>query len=118
MAEGQDFITRGQFKKLSTQKKEEDRDVTNWADISTETIFRIKQVEKKIGKFGDCHIITAISKTREEIKVWAPKKLLEEFQEEEKKKKTRALYFISLGQVRKTDGSGHSRNMFDSCFSS
>ena len=117
MAEGgSDFISKGQFKKLADKKKEEEKDVKSWGDLPTDVIYRIKQIEKKNGKFGECYILTSITKSRQEIKVWSPKKLIEEFEEEQKKTKPRTLYFCSLGQVRKQDGSGHMKNVFDSCF--
>ena len=111
----QDFITRGTFKKLSLKKKEEERDVNKWSELPVDgTVFKIVNSEKKQGKFGDCYILTVIDKAGETSKVWAPKSLQKEIEEESSKIKPRSIYFCSLGQIKSQNG--HLRNEYESCY--
>jgi hypothetical protein len=111
------FISKGAFKKLCQQHKEEKRDVKRWIELPTDgTVYKIISSEKKQGKFGDCYILTIKDKSGEESKVWAPRGLQKEAEEEAQKSKPRDIYFCSLGQNKKQDGSGHIKNEYDSCY--
>ena len=111
------FISKTTFKRLSIQKKEEERDVKNWTELPTDgTLYKIIGIDKKLGKFGDCFILTIRDKNGEETKVWSPKGLQREFAEESTKLQPRTIYFCSLGQFKKQDGSGHRRNEYESCY--
>ena len=112
----QEFISRGTFKKLLLLHKEENRDVKNWTELPTDgTIFKIINVDKIInGAFGETFLLTIINKYDEKSKVFAPKKLKQEIEEEEKKPKPRSIFFVSMGQVQKPNG--HRRNDYDICF--
>ena len=113
----QEFISRGTFKKLCLQKKEEERDIKSWIELPTDgTIYKIIDSKQIKGKYGDCLLLTIKNKLGEESKVWAPKKLQKEVGEEVKKSKPRTIYFCSLGQNKKPDGSGHLINEYESCY--
>ena len=111
----QEFISRSTFRKLSLQNKEENRDVKNWSELPTDgTIFKIINVEKVNGPHGEAFLLTIANKSGEESKIFAPKKLKGEIEEEEKKTKPRSIFFCSMGQVKKPNG--HRRNEYDICF--
>ena len=113
----EEFISRSTFKKLCLQKKEEERDIKRWVELPTDgTVYKIINCKKIQGKFGDCYILSIKNKIGEESKVWAPKKLQKEFNEEANKSIPRSLYFVSLGQTRKQDGSGYLINEYESCY--
>ena len=113
----EDFISRSTFKKLCIIKKEQERDVKAWSEMPVDgTIYKIIESKKVQGKFGECHILTIIDKLGEENKVWAPKKLQKEIEVEAEKPKPRSIYFCSLGQNKKQDGSGHLKNEYESCY--
>jgi len=112
----EEFISRSAFKKLCVQKKQEERDVKRWVELPADgTIYKIVNSKKVQGKFGDCYILTIRNKLCEESKVWGPKRLQKEIEEEAQKKKPRSIYFCSLGQNKKQDGSGFLINEYDSC---
>ena len=95
MASNQDFVSRNTFKRLCIQKKEEERDIKNWSELPIDgTIYKIIESTKIQGKFGDCNILTIRTKTGEESKVWAPRKLQKEFEEESQKFKPRDIFFV------------------------
>ena len=103
------------FKKLSHQHKEENRDAKKWDELPTDgTIFKIINVEKIDGPHGESSKLTIIEKSGEESKVFAPKKLKGEIEEEEKRAKARSIYFCSLGQVKRPNG--FLKNEYDICF--
>ena len=79
-------------------------------------MYKIINSKKIQGKFGDCHILTIKNKTGEESKVWAPKNLQIAVDTEAKKTKPRSIYFCSLGQNKKEDGSGFLKNEYESCY--
>ena len=113
----EEFISRSTFKKLCLQKKEEERDIKRWVELPTDgTVYKIINCKKIQGKFGHCYILSIKNKIGEESKVWAPKKLQKEFNEEANKSIPRSLYFVSLGQTRKQDGSGYLINEYESCY--
>ena len=113
----EEFISRGTFKKLCLQKKEEERDIKTWTELPTDgTIYKIIDSKQLKGKYGDCLLLTIKTKLGEESKVFAPKKLQKEVGEEVTKSKPRTIYFCSLGQNKKQDGSGHLLNEYDICF--
>ena len=121
----EEFISRSTFKKLCLQKKEEERDIKSWVElqmnyrlgwITDGTVYKIINCKKIQGKFGDCYIHSIKNKIWEESKVWAPKKLQKEFNEEANKSIPRSLYFVSLGQTKKQDGSGYLINEYESCY--
>ena len=113
----EDFISRGTFKKLCLLKKEQERDVKTWSEIPVDgTIYKIVESKKVQGKFGECHILTITDKLGEHHKIWAPKKLQKEIEVEAEKPKPRSIYFCSLGQNKKQDGSGYLKNEYESCF--
>ena len=102
-----------------SSKKEEERDVYRWAELSVDVdgvVYKIINSRKFLGKFGDCHILTIRNKIGEESKVCAPKYLQREFEVEAEKPKPRSIYFCSLGQNKKQDGSGHLKNEYESCY--
>ena len=110
-------MSRGTFKKLCLQKKQEERDIKGWVELPIDgTVYKIIDSKKIQGKFGDCCILTIKDKRGEESKVWAPKKLQKEIDEEEKTSNPRSIYFCSLGQNKKQDGSGYLKNEYESCF--
>lgn len=114
---GSEFISKSIFKKLSLQKKEEERDVISWSELPIDgAIYKIDDIEQKQGRFGECYILTFKNKLGAEGKVWCPRRLQREFDEESKKSKPRTLYFCTLGQNKKQDGSGHVKNEYESCF--
>ena len=105
------------FKRLCIKKKEEERDIQMWTELPIDgTVYKIQDIEKKNGRFGDCFILTINDKFGEQSKVWAPRRLREEFEEESKKDQPRSIYFCSLGQNKKQDGSGHVNNEYESCY--
>ena len=111
----QEFISRNTFKKLSLQYKEENRDTKKWIELPTDgTIFKIINIDKINGPHGESFILTIINKLGEESKVFAPKKLKGEIEEEGKKVKPRSIYFCSLGQIKNPNG--FHRNEYDICF--
>ena len=84
-----EFISKSAFKRLCQRNKEEKRDVKKWTELTTDgTVYKIINSEKKQGKFGDCYILTIKDKSGEESKVWAPKALQKEVEEEAQKIKT------------------------------
>ena len=113
----QEFISRVTFKKLCLQKQEEERDIKTWSELSTDgTVYKIIGSKHINGKYGDCLLLNIKTKLGGESKVWAPKKLQKEVGEEAKKSKPRTIYFCSLGQNKKQDGSGHLINEYESCY--
>ena len=111
------FISKGTFKRLCLKKKEEDRDVYRWAELPVDgEVYKIVDSRKVRGKFGDCHILTIVNKAGEESKVWAPKGLQREIETEAIKTNPRSIYFCTLGQNKKEDGSGHLKNEYESCY--
>ena len=113
----QEFISISTFKQLCTQKKQEERSIKGWTELPIDgTVYKIIDSKKTQGKFGDCYILTIKNKLGEESKVWAPKKLQKEIDEEAKQSKPRSIYFCSLGQNKKQDGSGYLINEYDSCY--
>ena len=76
--------------------------------------FLVISSEKKQGQFGDCYILTVIDKAGQTTKVWAPKLLQKEIEEESRKDNSRSIYFASLGQIK--NQSGNLRNDYDICF--
>ena len=111
------FISRSTFKNLSLLKIEQERDVKTWIEIPVDgTIYKILKSKKVQGKFGECHILTITDKLGEHHKIWAPKKLQKEIEVEAGKPKPRSIYFYSLGQNKKQDGSGYLKNEYESCY--
>ena len=111
----QEFISRSTFKKLSLQRKEEERDITSWTELPIDgTVYKIIESKKLKGPFGECCILTITNKFGKESKVWAPKKLIKEIDTEAQKPKPRSIYFCSLGQNKKQDG--FLRNEYESCY--
>ena len=99
------------------KKKEEDRDIKTWTELPTDgTIYKIIDSKQLKGKYGDCLLLTIKTKLGEESKVFAPKKLQKEVREEVNKSNPRTIYFCSLGQKKKQDGSGHLLNEYDIAF--
>ena len=90
MASG--FISKSKF-----QEEIEKDKVLNWIDLEEGKIFRIKKIEPKVGKFGDCAILTIEDEDGEEARVWSPSQLYKRLQE---KKGEATPYFTSLGQAR------------------
>ena len=102
---------------MAQRKKEEERDVQSWVELPTDgTLYKIIDIEKNNGKFGDCYIITIKNKIGQESKVWCPRRLQKEVEEESTKPNPRTIFFCSLGQNKKEDGSGHLKNEFESCY--
>ena len=111
------FISKGTFKRLHLKKKEEERDVYRWAELPVDgAVYKIVGSKQVRSKYGDCLILTIVTKTGEESKVWAPKGLEREILAEAKKTNPRTIYFCSLGQNKKDDGSGHLKNEYESCY--
>ena len=111
------FISKGTFKRLHLKKKEEERDVYSWKELPVDgTVYKIIDSKKVHSKYGDCLIITFVNKAGEENKVWAAKGLQREVLAEAQKPNPRTIYFCSLGQNKKDDGSGHLKNEYESCY--
>lgn len=112
----QEFISRGTFKKLSLQYREESREVKHWTELPSDgTIFKIINVDKiKNGNFGDTLLLTFIDKAGEESKVFASKPLKQDIEKELDKPKPRSIFFCSLGQVKRPNG--YLKNEYDICF--
>ena len=69
-ANGQEFISKSTFKRLSLQKKEQERDVKSWTELPVDgTLYKVISIAKKTGKFGDCFILTFKDKSGAEGKV-------------------------------------------------
>ena len=65
----QDWPTKESFKSFK------------WRDIS-DAVYKIKNVSRRIGKFGNSAILTLETMNRDDVRVWAPKRLAEDLLEE------------------------------------
>ena len=92
------FITRKSFLKKAQQQKEEER-IFNGTDLPSDgDIFCVDIIEKRDGKFGDCHLLYIVNEQGEKKKVWSPSKLIRDIGD---KSETHIIYFTSLGQSLK-----------------
>ena len=68
-------------------------EIFKWRDIS-DGIYRIKNVTRRKGKFGDSAILTLNTKDSDDFRVWAPKRLVED-------PYTLSLYIILINLLKK-----------------
>ena len=63
---------------MPTEEGFEIIEIFKWRDIS-DGIYRIKNVTHRKGKFGDSAILTLNTKGSDDFRVWAPKRLVEDY---------------------------------------
>jgi len=65
-----------------TEESFERKEILKWRDIS-DSIYKIKKVTHRRGKFGNSAILILETKNADEFCVWAPKRLAEDLLEDD-----------------------------------
>jgi len=64
-----------------TEESFQSKEILKWRDIP-DTVYKIKNVSHRRGKFGDSVILTLETKNGDVYRVWAPKRLAEDLLED------------------------------------
>ena len=64
-----------------TEESFQSKEILKWRDIA-DTVYKIKNVSHRRGKFGDSVILTLETKNGDVYRVWAPKRLAEDLLED------------------------------------
>ena len=89
------FVSDGEFAKALEARLEEKRSAVSWSELELNTIYKIFQVDKKVSVYGVCYILHLRTEQGDELTVFAPRSLIEEFRQ--RKKPDFAPYLLSLG---------------------
>ena len=91
----QTFVSESVFAEALEQHLEEKRSAVTWADLELNKVYKITKVEKKVSVYGVCYILNLHTEEGEELTVFAPRSLIEEFRQ--RQKLGYAPYLLSLG---------------------
>ena len=89
------FVSDSEFAKALESRLEEKRSAVSWSDLELNTIYKVIQVDKKVSVYGVCYILHLRTEKGEELTVFAPRSLIEEFRQ--RKKPGFVPYLLSLG---------------------
>ena len=90
----QTFVSEAVFAEALERHLEEKRSPVTWADLELNKVYKITKVEKKVSVYGVCYILH-LRTEGEEVTVFAPRSLIEEFRQNQKP--GYAPYLLSLG---------------------
>ena len=65
-----------------TKERLKRKEILKWRDIS-DAVYKIKNVSRRIGKFGNSAILTFETMNGDDFRVWAPKRLAEDLLEDD-----------------------------------
>ena len=105
------WITNEAFQH-QVEKQKEDQEVTPWLELQEGKIFIIKKVEQHTSIYGACHLMYIEDQEANQLKVWAPGRLVSYIQRNKKPKQV--VFFCSMGKER--IDKKRSRNLFDVTF--
>ena len=89
------FVSDSEFATALEQHLEQKRSAVTWADLELNTIYKITQVEKKVSVYGVCYILHLRTERGDELTLFAPRSLIEEFRQ--RQSPGYAPYLLSLG---------------------
>ena len=91
----QTFVSEAVFAEALERHLEEKRTAVTWSDLELNKVYKITKVEKKVSVYGVCYILHLRSEEGEEVTVFSPRSLIEEFRQNQKP--GYAPYLLSLG---------------------
>ena len=89
------FVSDSEFATALEQHLEQKRSAVTWADLELNKVYKITQVEKKVSVYGVCYILHLCTEEGDELTVFAPRSLIEEFRQ--RQRPGYQPYLLSLG---------------------
>lgn len=89
------FVSDEEFSIALEKHKEEKETAVAWSELEENVIYKITAIDKRISVYGVCYLITLTKKNQEEVCVFAPRSLIQEFRK--KNRPSYSPYLISLG---------------------
>ena len=93
------FPSEAVFEAKSNELIETRNRILNWLEVDQSTIYRIKQIVPRMSsKYGECWEMHLIDIKENQVKVWGPRKLIQEVKET--RKSFQIPFIRSLGQEK------------------